>query len=654
MLAWYSVSSSIHLHFPPTHLSAPHHLSSPICFQRPKQPLIQLLPNPTMSSTATAPSFLDDGRSFTRRIPPSTPLANISHWLHTTHGSDTASTYTGSYIDDGLDLLPSSTPGFGVVNARFYKHKKRRDKDGGVWNDDVARAVGGDIHRSLAKMRGLAGVEVKRAETDSKEEKRRRDKRRGVVSVPAPLKWGTFVIKGDDGRVVVIDDRGEYDSGAVRRKDKEERKESKRWVKAARSLSPPSVPVSTDRVTSVHSSNGRGESRRCSAKVKTSRASKEKRRPKALSPMPESNYSSDDDDPVKLSAASPTNFFMTGGLTGWPSPAPSLTKLSPSPSPDRAPTVPHALTWDTTTSPHTYDTRSETRSKSKSRRRSLHTQPHGWPSAPASPTESVCSSTFTHLKAASSFRKSSRSSRPAGTIHSKRESYRDYDGQEAEFNYQPPDVVEVTYDETPPGEVSYSQAGWGDKTASARSWTGAHEEDQNKGSDLGWGGPAKGSGWEAEEVGSKPGSMHGWDEEKHSNDKGNGGEEWDGFERPKATSEVSVAGGSERSWPASQHSVHTQLTHRTHRSHTSRRSGRRSPTDWPASQAASKAGSALHWGGSEDSKHSWSKSKHGSKTSSPTKYQNGFDEDNATYLNETWGGIPVRVASPHKSVVGWD
>jgi hypothetical protein len=68
-----------------------------------------------------------------------------------------------------------------------------------------------------------------------------------------------------------------------------------------------------------------------------------------------------------------------------------------------------------------------------------------------------------------------------------------------------------------------------------------------------------------------------------------------------------------------------------------------SEQNWPASAHSS-----------EHSKHSWTKSKHGSDKSTPTKYQNGFDEDNATYLNETWGGIPVRVALPHRSVAGWD
>jgi hypothetical protein len=27
------------------------------------------------------------------------------------------------------------------------------------------------------------------------------------------------------------------------------------------------------------------------------------------------------------------------------------------------------------------------------------------------------------------------------------------------------------------------------------------------------------------------------------------------------------------------------------------------------------------------------------------KYANGYDEDNATYLNDSWNGVPVRVGS---------
>jgi hypothetical protein len=613
--------------------------------------------------SAPSPSYIDDGRSFTRRIPP-TSLANVSRWLHTTHSSpNTASTYTGSYIDDGLDLLPTNahnnTAGFGPIDARFYKSRKRRGKDGGVWNDDIARAVSGDIRASLAKMNGIAGVEVKRPSADPEEEKRRSEKKRGVMSVRAPLKWGTFVIKGDDGRVVVVDEWGEYDSGAVGQME-ERRDERRRWVEVERSASPSVIDALSDvqsPTERAREGNGNKEkrSKTCSgSKVRTSRTSREKRKPRALSPAPETLYS---DDPVKESAVSPTDFFMTGGLSGWPSPSKLSRASSPEP-PSR--TVPHAITWDTSTSPYTYDSRSKPASKSNSGSHSAHALPHGWPSRPASPARSACSSTFTYLKPSSRKRSSRRSSH----TRSEQSSRHEYGSQEVLSNYQPPDIVEVTYDETPPGEVSYSQAGWNDdKALSVQSWSAADDEAKDKGSDLGWGSSTKGSGWAEDGVRSKPASVHDWSHgSRRSRDLN---DEWDGFERPKTTSEVSVAGGSERSWPPSQHSIQTVQTHRTQRSHTSRRSSRHSPTDWPASHAASQAGSAVqseqNWPASahssehsKHSKHSWTKSKHGSDKSTPTKYQNGFDEDNATYLNETWGGIPVRVALPHRSVAGWD
>lgn len=616
--------------------------------------------------SSTSPSCIDDGRSFTRRIPPPSSLSNISRWLRTTHGSpNTSSTYTGSYIDDGLDLLPATNdtaPGFGRLDARFYAHAKRRskDRDGGAWNDDIARAVSGDIQRSLATLERIAGVEVKRRLADPKEEKRRSERKRSLVSVPAPLKWGTFVIKGDNGRVVVVDERGEYDSGAARKEDK--REESRKWVEAARSPSPPvfEPPPVVEIAAEGRASKAGGteESRsktRRDSKVKTSRTSKEKRRPRALSHVPESVY--DSGDPVKPSAVSPTDFFMTGGLSGWPSSG----KPSRVPSPESpSPIVPHAITWDPSTSPYTYDSRSKPDSKSKPGSQSARTLPHGWPTRSASPTRSVGSSTFTYLKPT---RKGT--SRRSSHSRSKQSSRYGHSVQEVESNYQLPDIIEVTYDETPPGEVSYSQADWKeDKAKNSQSWSAADDEEKTKGSDLGWSGSAKASAWAADEVRSKAGSVHDWSNaSRRSSDLD---DEWDGFERPKTTSEVSVAGGSERSWPASQPSIHTVQAQRSHRSHTSRRSSRHSPTDWPPSHAASQAGSVIHWGGSaaqseqnwpgsaHGSAHSWSKSSHGSDKSNPAKYQNGFDEDNATYLNETWGGIPVRVASPHKSVAGWD
>ncbi|KAF2626335.1 hypothetical protein BU25DRAFT_411741 [Macroventuria anomochaeta] len=626
-------------------------------------------------SDITPLSYIDDGHSFSRRLPSATSLANVSRWLNNT-ASPTTSAYTGSYIDDGADLFLPTTCGFGQVDPRFYRHKKRHEgAASGAWNDDIARAVGGDISHSLAKLRGVANLDVKRPKTSSKEDKKRRQKRKGVVSVPAPLKWGTFVIKGDNGRVVVIDEKGEFDSGPVRAGqevgDGGRKGEGKRWVRAVSSVD---TPVSTlqcarqkdrtrsgkdEKSTSASHSKSKSKSKSKSrANSHTTSRGKETRRPKPLTPIPESVSSYSDDDPVNISPiASPTDFFMTGGLSGWPSRTPSLDPPSA--------IVPHAITWDTTSPPRS--TSVGTRMKTSSPVRS---PPGGWPSPPASAAKSS-SSSFTNLKDHGSRERRSKSSRHSSGHRKEGEEF-DKISAKSFSAYSTPDIVEVIYDETPPGEVSASQIGSGaEEAASARdwnnedvfqakAWSGSHNDGTGKSfrvSDLGWGGSAKGSGWGGSRAGSKTGSFHGWDDnEKHSHDGSH--EAWDGFERPKTTSEVSIAGtGSERSWPASQHSQHTRGSHRSRRSHASYQSNKRnrhSQTGWD-----NKAARTVHWGGSDaQSKHSWSQSKHGSEKSwagsSPTKYQNGFDEDNKTYLNETWGGIPVRVASRRTSVAGWD
>ena len=242
-------------------------------------------------------------------------------------------------------------------------------------------------------------------------------------------------------------------------------------------------------------------------------------------------------------------------------------------------------------------------------------------------------------------------------------------------NYQAHDIVDVIYDETPPGEVSYSQTGWdedkiedaqswgnNDKTQTTEGWTGSRKDGSIKSfnrtstvSDLGWGGSAKGSVWRGSRASIKRLSAQSWGiNDVQSN---NGSHDWDGFERPKTTSEVSVAGsGSEQSWPASQHSQHThgsRHTHQTRRSHASHRSRKHSQTGWEGSQHSKHTNSNDGWGRSNArSASSWVNAS--SAGSSPVKYANGFDEPNETYLNETWGGVPVRVASRRTSVAGWD
>lgn len=475
-------------------------------------------------SDITPPSYMDDGASFSRRLPPRSSSAIGSQWLSST-SSDTTSGYTGSYIDDGADLLLPTAPGFGAINARFYKHKKRRDDETrGPWNQAVARAVGGDIQRSLSKMRGVANVEIKRLETSSEDGKKRRAAKRGAVIVPAPLKWGTFIIKSDDGRIVVIGENEEFDSGPVRVSNEKTMggtREDQRWVKAASSVDMPrSIMQSTDL-----------------RRERARRSQHGDQAQKPLAPILESRSEYEDDELVRTwPLASPTGFFMAGGMSGWPP-----QEASPGPA---SRIVPHAITWHTTLS------------------------------RPASVSATTTSSSSKDLKEHNSWSRS---------------------------KYKAPAMIEVTYDETPPGEVSHSQTGWGGEAASAHNWSESHKPSSiasvrthSSVRDLGWKDPAVASRWGGSEAERSQSLDRNSQQSKHGHQLG--GDEWDGFERAKTASEISVVGsGSERSWA----------------------------------------------GRSTFGAHSMSKP------------QNGYDEDNATYLEASWGGVPVRVARS-TSVVGWD
>ena len=340
-------------------------------------------------SDVTPFSYIDDGVSFAHRLPPSTSFINISQWLNST-ASDATSTYTGSYIDDGADLLLPTGPGFGKIDPRFYKHKKRRGiEDAGLWNDSIARAISGDVQRSVAKMQGIADLEVKRPEKN-KEEDRKRRQRRETVRVPAPIKWGTFIIKGDDGRIIVIDEKGEFDSGPVKKADINNgvANGEKRWVKAASSVGVPSSThqsVLPDDSTTTSTKDNESDSKprlRGKSKPRASRLCDLALKTKSLSTIPESSYETD--SYVKISPlASPTNFFMTGGLSGWPSRAPT-------PDPP-SPIVPHSITWDTTSPLR--GTQADVKSNLLS---PVHSPLGRWPSPPSSPVKS--NSSFSDLK----------------------------------------------------------------------------------------------------------------------------------------------------------------------------------------------------------------------------------------------------------------
>jgi len=578
-------------------------------------------------SSITPASFVDDGSSFEKRI------LHPSHnrkWLNDS-ASDANSVYSGSYIDDGADmLLPSRrAPGFGPINPKFYKQRKRTGNEDDAWNTDIQKAVAGDIGHSLEKLRGIGGVEVKR-HTDTLD--KHGNRRKNTITIPLPRRWGTFIIKADDGRVIVVDEDGEFDSGP------QGQQVPRKWVKAPTTVSAPP-------------SEKRRESRKKSLEPV-----------KALTPIPESEYEEGDvleggEDPM-----SPTGFFMTGGASGWP-------ERSVSPVKSR---------------------RSSRRSTSKpvSPIRSL---PGSWPSPPLSPTKggSVSDKSWSSVEPwggakSRSSKKSHRSPR-RGDDNVSTKSY---------STYKPATVEDVPDTSSANGSL-VKEGGWGGSQKSkGEGWDGGHD-----GSETGWGGDKKVSedGWGGSKNGSTssiksshrssrhaantdiwaeqplphsiafeqplpgnfmpeqapptshpaPSLVQNWVSDRvktlseasthksrshrhksHSRSRSQhltppGEASWDGFEKPKTMSDVSIAGtGSERSWPESR-----------------QRSRRSNRTDnWGGSQGANVDG----WGGEMTDSETGG--------GAESRYSNGYDEDNGTYLNGSWSGVKVRVRSRRESM----
>jgi hypothetical protein len=546
----------------------------------------------TMSSI-TPPSFVDDGSSFEQRIPHSLHPAHISNWIRSS-SSDTTWAYTGSYIDDGADMLVPSrrAPGFGAINPKFYKQRKRREKEErGAWNDDIQKAVAGDIGRSLEKMRGIGGVEVKKIHSGGT---RVKDKKKDTVTIPLPPKWGTIVIKAEDGRVIVVDEDGEFDSGP---KVQEQVDAEKKWVKAPSTIDlPPPLP------SPKHNH--------------TKRRHKHVLEPvKALTPIPESDEYEDiyepsgGEDPM-----SPTGFFMSGGVSGWPSPV-----LSSIASP-----------------------RKSSKPSSSINNSPVRSLPGSWPSPPHSPTK--YSDLSTSLEQSWS-KKSSRSGKSCKSLR--------HGGDDASTKtystYKPP-VVEDTLDTWSDRASVVKDGGWGGSQKRTIEERGGSQ----KGSVGGWGGSTKSSqdgtvpdsfpttaptaiqNWVARTI-SETSSRKSRSRSHRSHAPSESS--WDGFEKPKTMSEVSVVGTeSERSWGGSQPSRRSDGSE--HRSHRSSRRGSQagsgdSEQDWESSQKANVDG----WAG---------------KSESGSGYANGYDEDDSTYLNDNWSGVRVRVRSTRGSIGGWE
>ncbi|KAF2448909.1 hypothetical protein P171DRAFT_518352 [Karstenula rhodostoma CBS 690.94] len=328
-----------------------------------------LAPSDTLTSI-TPPSLVDDGLSISRRMPRA-GHRDVNSWLQdtpdpiappvlppTSATSDTL--YTGSFVDDGADMhypaAMSIIPGCGIVDRAFYNKGKPRKSAYEEWTVEKEKALAGDMWRSLAKMRSIARVEVREASEVERKEERKKRKERGVgavgddgrVRIMKPLTWGTFVIEGSDGRVVVVDKEGEYDSGRIgereevvrrereyeemvaRRKAKEEEKIEREREREAKARAVVEARERREREEAEKAKKRAGQQR----KEKHSRRRRHRSSSRLLTPIPEA----DTPEESATRIVSPTKFFMTGAQSERSSTNYRPTKLSVvPPSPLKSP-----------------------------------------------------------------------------------------------------------------------------------------------------------------------------------------------------------------------------------------------------------------------------------------------------------------------------
>ncbi|KAL1799320.1 hypothetical protein ACET3X_003357 [Alternaria dauci] len=656
-------------------------------------------------SAITPQSFVDDGGSFTKRVPRGLDQRQVANWIASSKSD--ASAYTGSFIDDGADMhLPRGVaPGFGPIDKRFYKQKKRKEpKDGAgvVWSDDVQKAISGDIQRNLDKIRGLGGLEVKRTDRGGgqDEESGKQEKAKDTVTIPMPPQWGTFVIKADDGRVIIVDKDGEFDSGP----QKAVSEQPKHWIKAASVVEPDSpikdwIPRSTPthRTSSRQPKEHSKETKKQKSDVEKNDKSSKSRRshlspPKTLTPIPESEYEEGYLDFDGEDLGSPTDFMMTGGASGWPfgrarsvaSPAASVRDTSehivPN-SPIKA--ISEGFRYVRPRSRGHKDIVPAPNSWIEKKRASpVRSPPDRWSSpelSPAkgdskadaswdggqfesawkvpSPSHSYESQRSSHTSASNKSRKSKKGSDNASV--------------KSHATYKAPTVEDAS--NIPSDGEDCIAAGWGGsvKSRGTQDWGG---DKINKEKSLNSKREDRESAWTSPtnvphphtwaDVGSKSSSERSWSKRPQATDNPSwtGVEPsafhgtansptsvrfgsptrplsevtWDGFERIKSTSEVGVVDTG--SWEDGQ----AGWAGRSQTSHLSRHSGR--PDDaaiWPGSRAVSEQS----WNSQKARVDDGNDDQWGGVGENMKEYANGFDEDNATYLNDSWGGVPVRVGS---------
>lgn len=512
----------------------------------------------TMSSIAP-PSFIDDAISLTNRLPRGLSTHQVAQWL-SQHGSDT-SAYTGSFIDDGADsvLRDSGIPP--TRGCERQKEKRKHDKEH-VWNEHVRKAVSGDVQRHVEKIRGLRGcVRVQKVggggvgESEKKKEK---------VPVPLPREWGTFVIREKDGRVVVVDKEGEFDSGA-------QQQPRRAWIR----------DESTGPASETESVRGDGEQLRLEQQMgsgwsqgssKTARRrhkefgwnSSQGSPTKVLSPISESECESGCLSSGSKTTRLPRDFMMSGA-NAW----------SPHTRPSAMSTVDSASeSWD-------YGTSKSVAEMVKKGYR--HVKPVSRESKRAGDAWKVDGPEHWYRKNGStSSSKSKRSTKSCST-------YKAPAVEDASSTSLGGDGRNLPHPYTWATSPANSPGNWsrGSKSADNPAWTDiqAYFSQQHVLNNSA-------TTCSSSEV------------------------TWDGFERDKTLSDVSIAGSSSTRGCPSNKSM--QSNHDD--------TGRRS-----TSREQRRA----------DNQHGWEA--HGSSGRGTVRYANGFDEDNATYLNANWGGTPVRV-----------
>ncbi len=565
-------------------------------------------------SSITPQSFIDDCEFPPRRLPHRSRHRDVAKWI-TGSNSDT-SAYTGSYIDDGVDA-PSpllQIPGFVPVAHKPYR-SGQREKSKDVWNDDVQRAIGGDVRRSLRKIRGLGHLDIR------KESKYEDEEETGeTVLVLIPPTWPTFVIKAEDGRVIVISKGGEFDSGPRESKEKE----LERWVRAdsvvASESSGSTITLST---WSSSDNSSRRPSRRSSHKaerdaIEPSKTKHHRRKhssqhsesrhkqPSSLSSEilePVAELESDDDWSTLVEEVQPpTGFFMTGGASGLPgqeavvsSTPTEIGPLSPVPFGQGGwPISPHSLS-----------------SKQSSLRGA---------------DNDVDKESHSHLSTASN---ESHWSFRTGRSHTS--STVNLDDFSTGMHYKPPSAEYAP-------ETSPERAGSAETVRPGSRYEVVNWRSSPRASDK--------ESWTESQASKRKGSRRSSRKSESS---------WDGFEKVKTASEISVAGSDSirstlASLVSSRHdeNASTRPNHRSHGSRRSRTSG--------IGQRA--------WEGSEASSHTWSRPKaqiysdesgnshEGRRRSSgrrrhrdrsQTSHADRYDADNETYLKEQWDGVRIKV-----------